>query len=233
MAIQMLPESNGSFQQIPQRLTNPSCIGTVGEAKPSGYNVYNDRSPFLGTTAQHPLPFENDESLSDIAQWCPWGLQQSTSNGPNGGVYTYPDGSPNRPAFDPCYSACARYNQPSDCCTGQYNSPSACSPSQYSRNAKAVCPDAYSYGSLPRSRKLMKRADMSHSLRRSNLDLYHPVWSRIRGNLLPWCTLDGHHRDIERRTQPTGADRAHFVHSEEAQATETVSGAILYHFSAP
>lgn len=148
IAIQMLPESNTSFQNIPQRLTNPSCVGTVGEAQNPGYNPYSGGQTFLGTTAQHPLQFENNETRSDIAQWCPWALQTQTSSGPNGGVYVYPDGQLNRPAFDPCLSACAKYNQPQDCCTGAYDSPSSCTPSQYSKSAKAVCPDAYSYGRL-------------------------------------------------------------------------------------
>jgi hypothetical protein len=43
-------------------------------------------------------------------------------------------------------SACAKNNKPEDCCTGEYNSASKCQPSDYSKNVKAVCPDAYSYG---------------------------------------------------------------------------------------
>ena len=101
---------------------------------------------FLGTNASDPLSFENQETLADIAQWCPFNLEVSSSTGPAGGVYVYPDGNLNRPAFDPCFSACAKWNLPQDCCTGQYSSPSSCSPSQYSKAAKSVCPDAYSYG---------------------------------------------------------------------------------------
>lgn len=146
IAIQMLPETNGSFQRIPQRLTNPSCVGTVGEAHAPGYNPYPTFPNFLGTTARDPLQFEKQETLSDIAQWCPWDLQTSSATSPSGGVYVYPDGQVDRPAFDPCLSACAKYNRPADCCTGAYDSPSSCSPSTYSKMAKAVCPDAYSYG---------------------------------------------------------------------------------------
>ena len=49
------------------------------------------------------------------------------------------------PAFDPCLSACAKYNQDSYCCTGGYDGPGKCSPNYYSKAAKSVCPDAYSY----------------------------------------------------------------------------------------
>jgi hypothetical protein len=63
-------------------------------------------------------------------------------------VYPYPDDDIERPQFNPCFSACAKHNRPEDCCTGEYNSPNACQPSEYSKNVKAVCPDAYSFGML-------------------------------------------------------------------------------------
>ncbi|KAB8437359.1 hypothetical protein FH972_025039 [Carpinus fangiana] len=81
-----------------------------------------------------------------IPQWCPWALQASTSTAPAGGIYVYPDMSVNRPWFDPCFSACAKNGRDEDCCIGSYDSPSSCTPSAYSKAAKAVCPDAYSYG---------------------------------------------------------------------------------------
>lgn len=64
---------------------------------------------------------------------------------PGDGVYPYPDDNIQRPTFDPCLSACARTNSPSDCCTGSYNDPNVCKPGLYSSHAKAVCPDAYSF----------------------------------------------------------------------------------------
>lgn len=64
---------------------------------------------------------------------------------PGDGVYPYPDDNIQRPIFDPCLSACAKTNSPSDCCTGKYDNPQSCSPSLYSTSAKAICPDAYSY----------------------------------------------------------------------------------------
>jgi len=147
MAVVLHSGSNSSFNQLPANLTNPSCVGTVGNLQPPNYNPYqNGNGQFLGTTSSNPLPFENTVTLSKVAQWCPWDLQVSSSTGPSGGVYIYPDGNVDRPQFDPCYSACAKYNKPQDCCTGSYDSPSACSPSGYSKAAKVVCPDAYSYG---------------------------------------------------------------------------------------
>jgi len=146
LAITMLPHGLSRFAAIPQRLTNPSCVGTVGDLAPVNFNPYAGGQTFLGTTAADPLPLENRVTLSDVARWCPFALQVSSMTGPSEGVFIYPDTNLERPAFNPCLSACARYNQPQDCCTGAYSSPTTCSPSAYSRSAKRVCPDAYSYG---------------------------------------------------------------------------------------
>ncbi|KAK4992586.1 hypothetical protein LTR66_006237 [Elasticomyces elasticus] len=148
MAIVLLPLSNASFQAIPPNLTNPSCIGTVGDFNPSqSYSPYSDgqQATFLGTNSSSPLPFANNISYSDVANWCPWDLQVSPPKGPGDGVYPYPDSTIQRPIFNPCLSACARYNSDSDCCNGKYNSPTSCSPNYYSTAAKSVCPDAYSF----------------------------------------------------------------------------------------
>ena len=141
----MTPDANSSLVAIPPSLTNPSCVGTVGDLAPEGFNPYSS-GDFLGTNASDPLPFDNSVSLEQVAKWCPSDLEVNPSLGPSGGVYIYPDGNIDRPQFDPCYSACAKYDAPQYCCTGSYDSPSSCSPSAYSRAAKAVCPDAYSYG---------------------------------------------------------------------------------------
>ncbi|XVF76348.1 hypothetical protein PTKIN_Ptkin13bG0259400 [Pterospermum kingtungense] len=44
-----------------------------------------------------------------------------------------------------CKSACAAFNQPQYCCTGDYNSPQKCQPSDYSKYFEGQCPQAYSY----------------------------------------------------------------------------------------
>jgi len=143
------PGNNVSLEAIPPNLTNPICIGTVGNLQPPGYDPYSSgQANFMGTNSSSPLSFNQNTTLSQVAQWCPWDLQLSSSTGPSGDVYIYPDGDLNRPQFDPCYSACSRYNKPQDCCTGSYSSPQTCSPSAYSTAAKTVCPDAYSYGML-------------------------------------------------------------------------------------
>jgi hypothetical protein len=80
-----------------------------------------------------------------LANWCPWDLQVTQPTKPGDGVYPYPDDNIQRPIFDPCFSACAKTNSPSDCCTGSYDNPSVCKPGLYSASAKAVCPDAYSF----------------------------------------------------------------------------------------
>lgn len=84
-------------------------------------------------------------TTSEVTSWCPWDLQTTPPTAPGNGVYPYPDTNIQRSAFDPCLSACAKYNKPQYCCTGSYDSPSSCSPNYYSTAAKAVCPDAYSY----------------------------------------------------------------------------------------
>lgn len=134
--------SNSSIVNIPPNLTNPVCIATAGLLADQGSSADST----LGTNSSFPLPLDESVSQSDVANWCPWNLQLSPPSGPSNGVYSYPDTNLQRPQFDPCYSACAKWNLPSDCCTGQYGSPSSCKPSDYSKAAKKMCPDAYSYG---------------------------------------------------------------------------------------
>lgn len=135
---------NSSITSIPPNLTNPVCIGTA--ALLAGQGSTADAT--LGTNSSFPLPLDQSVSSSDCETWCPWDLQLQQPTGPSDGVYSYPDDSIQRPLFNPCYSACAKYNHPSDCCVGSYGSPSSCKPGEYSKNAKNVCPDAYSYGEL-------------------------------------------------------------------------------------
>lgn len=141
--VSLYPESgNKSLVVIPPNLTNPICIGTSSFLENTGSTT----DAHSGTNDTFPIPLEQTVTQSDVAKWCPWDLQQSPPNKPGDGVYPYPDDNIARPIFGPCYSACAKYNKPSDCCTGSYNSPNACKKGIYSAAAKKVCPDAYSFG---------------------------------------------------------------------------------------
>lgn len=145
MAIVLLPNSQGNVANIPPNETNPSCVATPGNMAAAGFNPYSSGSgTFLGTNSSFQLPFTTT-SASDAANWCPWDLQVNPPQAPGNGVYPYPDGNVQRPAFSPCYSACAKYNEPAYCCTGKYEGAGKCSPNYYSKAAKAICPDAYSY----------------------------------------------------------------------------------------
>ena len=140
--ISLYPESgNASLTQIPPNLTNPVCIGTAALLAEQGSTA----DAYFGTNSSFPVPLDQTQSHEFVQTWCPWDLQLNTNTGPANGVYVYPDTSIQRPLFNPCYSACAKYSKPQDCCTGAYNSPNACKPSQYSSDAKKVCPDAYSF----------------------------------------------------------------------------------------
>ncbi|KAK4342563.1 hypothetical protein RND71_038379 [Anisodus tanguticus] len=44
-----------------------------------------------------------------------------------------------------CKSACAKFNTPEYCCTGDHATPDTCSPTKYSQLFKNACPSAYSY----------------------------------------------------------------------------------------
>ena len=129
---------DSKLRKIPPNLTNAICIGTASL-------LGGTADATLGTGGSYSIPLEQKVSAADVARWCPWDLQQDPPNKPGDGVYPYPDDNIQRPVFDPCFSACAKYNKASDCCTGSYNSPSACKAGAYSKGAKSVCPDAYSF----------------------------------------------------------------------------------------
>ncbi|KAL7621173.1 hypothetical protein AAE478_008490 [Parahypoxylon ruwenzoriense] len=137
MGIVYHPADNTTY--IPPNLVNPSCIATTGYLAPYS------KTGLTYTNSTYPMPYEDIQSNADIANWCPWDLQAFLPEKPGDGIYPYPDDNLQRPVFDPCKSACAATNDPAFCCTGEYNEPWACEPGQYSYNAKAVCPDAYSY----------------------------------------------------------------------------------------
>ena len=141
--ISLYPESgNPMLTDIPPNLTNPICIGTAALLSLEGA----PQDVTLGTNISYPIPLDPSQTYDDVQRWCPWDLQLHPPTQPQDGIYPYPDATIQRPLFNPCFSACAKYNQPPDCCTGRYNSPNICKPSQYSKEAKKVCPDAYSFG---------------------------------------------------------------------------------------
>lgn len=145
--VSLYPESeNSSLTQIPPNLTNPICIGTAALLTAKG-DTSDSNS---GTNSSYPIPLDESISISDVASWCPWDLQVNIPTVPPGGVYSYPDSNVERPGFDPCFSACAKFGQAEDCCTGSYDNPNVCKPSSYSTAAKSVCPDAYSFGTYTR-----------------------------------------------------------------------------------
>lgn len=132
-----IPAANTT--EIPPNFVNAACIATAG------YLAAPDRTGTYYTNTSYPIPYEDSQTNSGIAGWCPWDLQAYPPSKPGDGVYPYPDDNIQRPIFDPCKSACAATNSPADCCTGKYDSSSSCKPSEYSQSAKAMCPDAYSY----------------------------------------------------------------------------------------
>ncbi|KAI9711188.1 MAG: hypothetical protein M1820_002175 [Bogoriella megaspora] len=148
MAIVLLAGFNTSLQAIPPNITNPSCVGSVGNMNPdTNYSPYQSgQALFLNTNSSTPLAFDTVTTSQDVSNWCPWELQVAPPQKPGDGVYPYPDDNIERPAFNPCFSACAKNHDDASCCTGKYDSPQACQPNDYSKAAKAVCPDAYSFG---------------------------------------------------------------------------------------
>jgi len=132
---------NSSLTDIPPNLTNPICIGSAALLAPQG----DTSDATLGSNSTYPLPLDQSVTSSQIASWCPWELQVNPPQAPGDGVYPYPDDNIQRPLFNPCFSACAKFDTDQYCCTGSHNSPQSCSPNDYSTAAKAICPDVYSY----------------------------------------------------------------------------------------
>lgn len=161
MAIISLNNETGipSLMEIPPNLTNPICIATAAELAEKGSTL----DKYLGTNESYPLPLEQTLSLDFVRTWCPWDLQYSPPKTSADGVYPYPDGTLERPAFNPCYSQCAKYNRPQDCCIDKYNDRNLCKPSQYSMMAKKVCPDSYSFGKSLTTAKQVRQVCLSLS----------------------------------------------------------------------
>ncbi|RDW80188.1 osmotin [Coleophoma cylindrospora] len=141
IGVTYIPGSNTALEDIPPNLTNCACIGTPGFLT----TVADSGTSGNSTNGTYPLPYEASQTDSTLSGWCPWDYQLTQPTKPGDGVYPYPDDNIQRPVFDPCLSACAKTNSAKDCCTGAYDQPSKCKPSLYSTQAKAVCPDAYSY----------------------------------------------------------------------------------------
>lgn len=141
LGIIYIPGDDPLLQAIPPNVVNAACIATAGLVLPPV------DSGTLGnaSNASFPIPYEGTQTDAEIAAWCPWDLQVNQPTKPGDGVYPYPDSGIQRPAFDPCHSACDKSQAPSDCCTGAYQARSACQPSMYAAAAKLVCPDAYSW----------------------------------------------------------------------------------------
>ena len=130
-----------TLRDVPPNLTNAVCIGT------SSYLTDPSSAPdsVFGSNTSYPLPLDKSATSQSVEKWCPWPLQLNPPEKPGDGVYPYPDDKIPRPVFNPCYSACSKWNDAKYCCSGAYNNPDKCKPSFYSIQAKKVCPDAYSY----------------------------------------------------------------------------------------
>ncbi|KAL6982800.1 hypothetical protein U1Q18_016193 [Sarracenia purpurea var. burkii] len=88
-----------------------------------GYNVGMGVQPSGGTG-----DCQYAGCIADVNGNCPPELQVITSG-----------------AVVACKSACAAFNAPEFCCTGDHSTPQTCSPTQYSEMFKNACPTAYSY----------------------------------------------------------------------------------------
>ena len=197
--VSLYPESkNSSLTRIPPNLTNPVCIGTA--ALLAGIGSTDDAT--LGSNSSFPLPLDQKITSDDVQRWCPWDLQQNPPEKPGDGVYPYPDDDIQRPLFNPCFSACAKFNKPEDCCTNEYNDPKVCKPSLYSEHAKRVCPDAYSFGKLTFYLHHYSNAYANdyQSIRRSDLNIHHPVRRRIRRDILSRWSFNEDPSYYEQRT---------------------------------
>ncbi len=137
LAVTYIPAKNTSF--MPPNLTNAACIAT------SGWLYSANDTGILYSNASYPTPWEIYETNKSVERWCPWPYLAFPPTKPGDGVFPYPDDNIQRPAFSPCKSACAASGKDRDCCVGKYHDPKVCQPSRYSTEAKAVCPDAYSF----------------------------------------------------------------------------------------
>lgn len=141
MGVIFKPGNNSELMDIPPNLTNLVCIATSSYLQAAA-SAADDT---FGSNSTYPIPLEQSATPQSVLKWCPWPLQLNPPQKPGDGVYPYPDDNIVRPSFNPCLSACAKWNQDEYCCSGSYASPKKCKPSYYSLQAKKVCPDTYSY----------------------------------------------------------------------------------------
>jgi hypothetical protein len=144
MAIRLLPNGVSGLPSVSPSKSNPSCVASIANFD-DDFNA-DQAAIILGGNSSNPIPFVTDVSRKQVNQWCPWDLQVNPPQKPYDNVYNYPDDNIQRAVFQPCFSSCAKNNQPQDCCTGAFNSPDRCKPSDYSKKAKGICPDAYTFG---------------------------------------------------------------------------------------
>ncbi|KAF7870463.1 hypothetical protein EAF04_004207 [Stromatinia cepivora] len=141
MGIVYIPGDNPALQAIPPNLVNAACIASTGYLAPIASTGTNGNS----SNSTYPIPLEDTVDNTAAMSWCPWDLQKTPPTKPGDGVYPYPDDNIQRPTFDPCLSACAKNNAPSDCCTGAYDEPNLCPRNDFAKAANTICPDAYGY----------------------------------------------------------------------------------------
>lgn len=144
MAIVLVPNGVPALSNVKLNQKNPACVGSVNGLAPPDFNPYSGGNSYLGTTSGDELPFEKRSTAQDVSTWCPFDLLVSPPPTPGNGVYPYPDGNIQRPAFNPCSSACLKYRKAKYCCTDSYGR-GKCQPNYYSRAAKAICPDTYTF----------------------------------------------------------------------------------------
>lgn len=141
MGIVYIPGDNPALQAIPPNLVNAACIASAGYLAAPASTGLNGNS----SNSTYPIPLEPKIDNAAAMSWCPWDLQKTPPDKPGDGVYPYPDDTIQRPTFDPCFSACAKNNAPSDCCTGAYDQPNLCPRNDFAKASNAICPDAYGY----------------------------------------------------------------------------------------
>ncbi|KAF7954464.1 hypothetical protein EAE96_005585 [Botrytis aclada] len=141
MGVIYIPGENAALQAIPPNLLNAACIASTGYLAPPAVTGTNGNS----SNSTYPIPLESKVTNDAAMSWCPWNLQKTPPDKPGDGVYPYPDDTIQRPTFDPCLSACAKDNKPSDCCTGAYDQPQLCPRNDFANAANTICPDAYGY----------------------------------------------------------------------------------------
>ncbi|KAL8166057.1 hypothetical protein V2J09_007556 [Rumex salicifolius] len=127
-------QCNGAGGVPPVTLAEFTIVGSGGQdfydvSLVDGYNVGVGVKPSGGTGA-----CQYAGCVADLNESCPPELKV-IDPAASGGVGT----------AVACRSACAAFNTPEFCCTGEHSTPETCSPTHYSEMFKSACPAAYSY----------------------------------------------------------------------------------------